>query len=131
MAAGDALTPSMAETPGRVWVIVLEEGLTGRREVVLRGAVTADGEIVRKLQAEKQQLTDQLQRKQAEMENLRKRLLKEKEWTTSGHLIELLTPGLIGMVLSCLAGLAALRDLAAAGGWAGKARSSTISAALK
>ena len=31
---GEALTPSMAETPGRVWVIVLEEGLTGRREVV-------------------------------------------------------------------------------------------------
>ena len=31
---GEALTPSMAETPGCVWVIVLEEGLTGRREVV-------------------------------------------------------------------------------------------------
>ena len=30
----EALTPSMVETPERVWVIVLEEGLTRRREVV-------------------------------------------------------------------------------------------------
>jgi hypothetical protein len=32
--ARDALTPSMAELPRRVWVIVLEEGMTGRREVM-------------------------------------------------------------------------------------------------
>jgi len=36
-------------------------------------------EVIRKLQAEKQQLTDQLLRKQAELENVRKRLTREKE----------------------------------------------------
>ena len=36
-------------------------------------------EVIRKLQADKQQLTDQLLRKQAELENVRKRLTREKE----------------------------------------------------
>jgi molecular chaperone GrpE len=36
-------------------------------------------EAIRKLQTEKQQLTDQLLRKQAEVENVRKRLTREKE----------------------------------------------------
>lgn len=36
-------------------------------------------QVIRKLQAEKQQLTDQLLRKQAELENVRKRLTREKE----------------------------------------------------
>lgn len=36
-------------------------------------------EMIRKLQADKQQLTDQLLRKQAELENVRKRLLREKD----------------------------------------------------
>jgi molecular chaperone GrpE len=39
----------------------------------------AVAEAIRKLQAEKQQLTDQLLRKQAEVENVRKRLTREKE----------------------------------------------------
>lgn len=39
----------------------------------------AVAEAIRKLQAEKQQLTDQLLRKQAELENVRKRLTREKE----------------------------------------------------
>jgi len=39
----------------------------------------AVAEAVRKLQAEKQQVTDQLLRKQAELENVRKRLTREKE----------------------------------------------------
>jgi undecaprenyl-diphosphatase len=41
------------------------------------------------------------------------RLLKDREWATAEHVLNLLTPGLIGMVLSCLAGLAALRLLSA------------------
>jgi undecaprenyl-diphosphatase len=41
------------------------------------------------------------------------RLLKDHEWATAEHVLKLLTPGLIGMVLSCLAGLAALRLLSA------------------
>lgn len=42
-------------------------------------AEESGAEIIRKLQAEKQQLTDQLLRKQAELENARKRLLREKD----------------------------------------------------
>jgi undecaprenyl-diphosphatase len=41
------------------------------------------------------------------------RLLKDREWATAEHVLNLLTPGLIGMALSCLAGLAALRLLSA------------------
>jgi undecaprenyl-diphosphatase len=41
------------------------------------------------------------------------RLLKKNQWPTGDKLIELLKPGLIGMVLSCLAGLIALRLLSA------------------
>jgi undecaprenyl-diphosphatase len=40
-------------------------------------------------------------------------LWKKHEWPTGDRLQELLTPGLIGMALSCLAGLAALRLLSA------------------
>jgi len=36
-------------------------------------------EVIRKLQAEKKELSDQLLRKQAEVENIRKRLAREKE----------------------------------------------------
>ena len=35
--------------------------------------------VIRRLQAEKKELTDQLLRKQAEVENIRKRLMREKE----------------------------------------------------
>ena len=42
-------------------------------------AEESGAEIIRKLQADKQQLTDQLLRKQAELENVRKRLLREKD----------------------------------------------------
>ena len=41
------------------------------------------------------------------------RLLFNKEWQSSGDLLTLLQPGLIGMVLSCLAGLVGLRLLSA------------------
>jgi undecaprenyl-diphosphatase len=41
------------------------------------------------------------------------RLLKDQEWATAEHVLKLLAPGLIGMVLSCVAGLAALRLLSA------------------
>ena len=41
------------------------------------------------------------------------RLLKAKEWTSSADIGQLLAPGLVGMVFSFLAGLAALRVLSA------------------
>jgi undecaprenyl-diphosphatase len=41
------------------------------------------------------------------------RLLRDKEWQSHADLLALLKPGLIGMVLSCVAGLIALRFLSA------------------
>jgi undecaprenyl-diphosphatase len=49
-----------------------------------------------------------------------RRLLRSRDWHGSAELGALLTPGLVGMALSCLAGLAALRLLSAAlerGAW--------------
>jgi undecaprenyl-diphosphatase len=42
------------------------------------------------------------------------RLLKASNWPTQAELGDLLLPGVVGMVLSCMAGLVALRFLSAA-----------------
>jgi undecaprenyl-diphosphatase len=42
------------------------------------------------------------------------RLLKDKEWQNAARLVDLLLPGVVGMLLSCLAGLLALKLLSAA-----------------
>ena len=63
----------------------------------------AVAEAIRKLQAEKQQLTDQLLRKQAEVENVRKRLTREKEEFQQYSLfqaVEALIPVLDGFELA-------------------------------
>ncbi|MGH9785417.1 MAG: nucleotide exchange factor GrpE, partial [Terriglobia bacterium] len=63
----------------------------------------AVAEAIRKLQAEKQQLTDQLLRKQADVENVRKRLTREKEEFQQYSLfqaVETLIPVLDGFELA-------------------------------
>ena len=55
------------------------EGGSSGKDFEATTAGTEESERVRRLQAEKQELTDQLQRKQAELENFRKRVQREKE----------------------------------------------------